>query len=185
MNWKKTIRISFVLFLLIIQSLFLIAILLEHQRTTFIPIFVIFISIALTITYLRAPLHHEEHTYEHIFVALWIPVGALCSYYINNILHLGPVMAAGMVGTSASFLPNLNKRSHYLKQLPPAFYCGAFIGMSSTKVATSMLFILPASIFTGMLMILSKSLFSGLGGKLGVLAFAGVTITSLIFFLIF
>ncbi|WP_134091559.1 hypothetical protein [Olivibacter sp. XZL3] len=185
MNWKKIIRISFILFLLTLQSLFLIAILLEHNQTVFIPVFIILISLALILSYFKAPLHHDEHAYEHVFVVLWIPVGALCAYYLNNILHLGPVLAASIVGTSASFLPILNKRSHYLKQLPPAFYCGAFIGMSSTSVASGMLFILAASVFTAMLMILSKSLFSGLGGKLGVLAFAGVTITSLLFFLLF
>ncbi|RAJ08728.1 hypothetical protein LX64_01382 [Chitinophaga skermanii] len=184
MNWKTIFRYIFVVFLVIIQALFLLAILAENTNSIVISAFIIVLSCLLLVTYIKVPLHHEDHLYEHILVALWIPVGALSSYYLNNHVHLGPVMAAGIVGTIASFLPNINKESHYLQQLPPAVYCGAFIGMSSPNVASSFMFILAASVFTGILLVLSKSLFSGVGGKLGTLAFAGVVITSYLFFLI-
>ncbi len=71
-----------------------------------------------------------------------------------------------------------------MKQLPAAIYCGAFIGMSSTGVASGFMFILTASFFTAILLFLSKNLFAGVGGKLGTLAFAGVVITSFLYFLI-
>ncbi|GAA4202941.1 hypothetical protein GCM10022289_18470 [Pedobacter jeongneungensis] len=56
--------------------------------------------------------------------------------------------------------------------------------MSSTAVAPNIVFVLTASFFTAILIIVSKSLFSGVGGKLGTLAFAGVVITSFIYYLI-
>lgn len=115
--------------------------------------------ILLLISYARLPLHHDEHLYEHVFVAVWLPVGALTSYYLNNFVHLGPVMAAAIVGAAGSFIPQINKHSGYLKHLPPVIYCGAFIGMSSLKVANGFLFVLAACTFAAIGLVLSKNLF--------------------------
>jgi hypothetical protein len=57
-----------------------------------------------------------------IKIALWVPIGAIVSYYFNQIFGLGPVMGAALTGTLASFIPNINRDSDYLPQLslPPS-----------------------------------------------------------------
>ncbi|WP_288251367.1 hypothetical protein [uncultured Flavobacterium sp.] len=138
----------------------------------------------ILVSYLRGQIHHYDHQYEHILVVSWIPVGAVSSFYLNHYLGLGPVISAAAIGTLGSFIPEINKGSDYLKQVPAVMYCGGFIGMSSTRVAPDIFFILAASFFTAVLILVSKSLFSGVGGKLGTLAFTGVVITSFIYYLI-
>jgi hypothetical protein len=117
-------------------------------------------------------------------VVSWIPIGAISSLYLNNYMDLGPVISAASIGIIGSFVPEFRKTSTYLAQLPAAIYCGAFIGMSSTSVAPSIIFVLTASFFTSVLILVSKSLYSGVGGKLGTLAFTGVAFTSFIYYLI-
>ena len=184
MNWNKTARKFFIVFLLIIQVVFLFAIFRENLQSWWTIGSMFILCLLILVTYLKGQLHHEDHEYEHILVVLWIPIGAVASFYLNHFLHFGPVISAAAVGSTASFIPGFNKRSHYLKQLPAAIYCGAFIGMSSTGVAPGISFVLTASFFTAILLILSKNLFAGVGGKLGTMAFAGVVITSFVYFLI-
>lgn len=183
-NRNKIIRNIFILFVLIIQVIFLFAIFKENTQSLWIACLVILLSVLVLVTSIKGEFHHEEHAYEHILVVLWIPVGALISFYLNHYLKLGPVISAGTVGGFGSFIPVIKRSSNYLRQLPAAIYCGAFIGMSSAGVAPNSLFIMTASFFTAVLLILSKNLFAGVGGKLGTLAFAGVVITSFIYFLI-
>jgi len=184
MSWNKTARNVFIVFLLIIQAIFLFAIFKENTRSLGIAALMLILCILVLVTYFKGQIHHEDHAYEHIFVVLWIPVGAVTCFYLNHLLKLGPVLSATIIGSLASFIPVIKKSSSYLPQLPAAIYCGAFIGMSSTGVAPNFLFILTASFFTAVLLILSKNLFAGVGGKLGTLAFAGVVITSFLYFLI-
>jgi len=183
-NWRKVNRWASVSLVASIQVLFLFMIYRENRQVSLISGAVIVLSILLLTAHIKAPLHHEDHFYEHILVALWVPAGAAVTWYINNDLHLGPVLAAGAVGTFGSLLPEFNKRSDYLKHLPPAIYCGAFIGMSSLKVAHGFLFVFAASFFAGVLLVLSKSLFFGMGGKLGLIAFSGVVIASFFLFIL-
>lgn len=180
----KTIRTVFVIFLLIIQAFFLYAIFKESKQSLAIAGLMTALCVLVLITTVKGKIHHEDHAYEHILVVLWIPIGALTCFYLNHFLKLGPVISAATVGSAASFIPVINKQSNYLRQLPAAIYCGAFIGMSSTGVAPNILFIMTASFFTAILLILSRNLFAGVGGKLGTLAFAGVVITSFIYFII-
>lgn len=184
MNWNKTVRNVFIIFLLIIQAFFLYAIFKESRQSLAIAAVMLVLCLLVLITTVKGKIHHEDHAYEHIFVVLWIPIGALTSFYLNHFIKLGPVISAATVGSIASFIPVLKKESNYLRQLPAAIYCGAFIGMSSTGVAPNILFIMTASFFTAILLILSKNLFAGVGGKLGTLAFAGVVITSFLYFII-
>jgi hypothetical protein len=184
MNRNKIARNVFIILLLAVQVIFLFAIFREHTHSLGIAALVMVLCLLVLFTALRGEIHHEDHAYEHILVVLWIPIGALACFYLNNFLKLGPVISAAAVGSLGSFIPNLKKHSHYLQQLPAAIYCGAFIGMSSTGVAPNILFIITASFFTAILLFLSKSLFAGVGGKLGTMAFAGVVITSFLYFLI-
>jgi hypothetical protein len=50
-------------------------------------------------------------------------------------------------------------------------------------VAHGFSFILAASIFTAIFLIVSKSLLNGVGGKLGTLAFLGVSLTYLLLYI--
>lgn len=155
----------------------------QHNKWQAI-VFIVGISVLLLVAYLKAPLHHHEHDIEDILVAIWVPIGAVACYSLHTFLHLEIVIAAGITGTIASFLPNLNKKSAYLSKLPVAIYCGTFVGMSSVNVAKNVGFILSAGIFTGVLLLLSKNLFLGVGGKLGTLAFVGVTIASFLYYIL-
>lgn len=181
---KKLIRKLSIIFLLVIQAVFLFTIFREHTQSWWSIAAMLIIYPLIIVAYLRGQLHHHEHQYEHILVVAWIPIGAVTSFYLNHYFLLGPVIAAASVGAIGSFLPLIKKQSHYLGQLPAAIYCGAFIGMSSLTVAPNISFVLTASLFTSILIVVSKSLFSGVGGKLGTLAFAGVAITSFIYYLI-
>lgn len=178
------IRKACILFLLIIQFIFLFAIFKENEQSLWISISFMVICPLILVAYLRGQIHHYDHQYEHILVVLWIPAGAVSSFYLNHYLELGPVMSASAIGAAGSFIPEIKRQSHYLKQVPAVIYCGAFIGMSSTRVAPDIFFILAASFFTAVLILVSKSLFSGVGGKLGTLAFTGVVITSFIYYFI-
>ncbi|KLT66672.1 hypothetical protein [Pedobacter sp. BMA] len=184
MRISRYVRKISILFLLIIHLVFLFPIFWEHAHSWWLVLSLFILCPLIFVTYLRVQLHHHEHQYEHILVVAWIPIGAVVSFYLNHYLKVGPVISAAMLGTVASLIPLINRKSEYLKQLPAAIYCGAFIGMSSTGVAPSIAFVLTASFFTAVLIIVSKSLFSGLGGKLGTLAFAGVVMASLFYYLI-
>lgn len=170
--------------LFLIQTLFLLAIFRENTKSYLVIIFIISLTILMLYSYRSAKLHHLEHEYESFRIAFWVPVGAISSYYLNQKIGLGPVLGASIVGVLASFLPNIKPKSNYFAQLPTPIYCGAFIGMSSTNVATDFTFIMVASFFTAVLLIVSKSILKGVGGKLGTLAFMGVVITYLIIYLI-
>lgn len=184
MSIRKLSRKISIIFLLAIQVIFLFAIFRENLQSWWSVISILAICPLILVAYLRGQLHHHEHQYEHVLVVCWIPIGAVISFYLNHYLSLGPVISASAVGLTGSFLPLFRKSSEYLRQLPAAVYCGAFIGMSSTVVAPNILFVITASFFTAILIVVSKSLFSGVGGKLGTLAFSGVVITSFIYYLI-
>ncbi|PZP47065.1 MAG: hypothetical protein DI598_11410 [Pseudopedobacter saltans] len=186
MEMKKALRYTLILILLVIQSVFLGTMILEsYQSHIWISILVIaIISVLLLIAYFKASLHHHEHDVEESLVVIWVPIGAIVCYFISSTLQLGSVIGAGITGTIASFLPTINKKSIYLSKLPVAIYCGAFVGMSSSAIAPSYGFIIAAGILAGVLLLYSKSLFLGVGGKLGTLAFASVTIITLLMYLL-
>ncbi|WP_218157963.1 hypothetical protein [Pustulibacterium marinum] len=181
----KVLKIITILLFVALQIALLSAIGVESTQHTFIVVFIGILSVAILLAYAKLPLHHHEHLFEDITVAVWVPVGAVLTFCLNSYLHLGAVIAAGLVGVVASLVPLLSNRSLYLKQLPVALYCGAFVGMSSDMVATSLGFVLVAGLVTAVFLVLSKSLLTGVGGKLGTMAFGGVAITSFIYFLLF
>lgn len=184
MQMRQKFRILSIGLLFVIQALFLVAIFVENTHSYIILFFIGLISLFILYSYLRSPLHHHAHEYESIKIAAWVPLGAMSCYYLNQIFGLGPVLGAALTGTVASFIPNINKNSRYLPHLPAAIYCGAFVGMSNAQVAHGFYFILTASIFTAILLVVSKSLLDGVGGKLGTLAFLGVSLTYLLLYLL-
>lgn len=185
MKHQKVLKIVAILFFVCLQIALLSAILSEQTQATPTLLFVGALAIFTLIAYAKLPLHHHEHLFEDVLVAIWVPVGAVVTYYLNIELQLGAVLAAATVGVLASFIPVLKRKSVYLQQLPVALYCGAFVGMSSDLVATSLGFVLTAGVVTAIFLIISKSLLTGVGGKLGTMAFGGVALTSFIYFLFF
>lgn len=183
---KQYLRYGIILLLVIILTLFLLMIVKENARDYTVIIF--FASIIILVLYaflkLRKVLHHHKTEFESYKLAIFVPVGALSSYFINHELGLGPVLGASIVGLLASFIPNFNKQSIYLQGLPTAIYCGAFIGMSHLKIADGYAFVLTASFFTGIFLMVSKSILQGVGGKLGALAFLGVVVTYFLLMLV-
>lgn len=183
MQARQKFRILSICLLFVIQALFLVAIFVENTNSYIVLSFIGLLSLFILYSYLKSPIHHHIHEYESIKIAAWVPVGAIISYYSNQIFGLGPVMGAALTGTLASFIPNINKKSSYLPHLPAAIYCGAFVGMSSSQVAHGFSFILTAGVFTAVFLVISKSLLNGVGGKLGTLAFLGVSLTYLLLYL--
>lgn len=109
--------------------------------------------------------------------------GALATYFLQLEFEISAVIAAGSIGLIASFLPYLQKNSQFLSKFPAVIYCGAFVGMTPPELAGSSLFIVFAALSAGILLILSRSHLNGFGGKLGTIAFGGVTTVSAIIYL--
>lgn len=183
MQARHRFRTASICLLFVIQALFLLAIFVENRNSYLILAFIGLLSLLILYSYLRSPIHHHKHEYESIRIAVWVPVGAIISYYFNHTFGLGPVLGAALTGTLGSFIPNINKDSTYLPHLPAAIYCGAFVGMSNAQVSHGFSFVLAASIFTAIFLIVSKSLLNGVGGKLGTLAFLGVSLTYLLLYI--
>ena len=127
---------------------------------------------------------HESHEKPNksFAVILLVVLGAVFTFVISLKLKTGPVIAAALVGTLASFIPNFfrSRNSEIIKELPAAVYCGAFVGMTSTSIGASYLQILLAGFAAGSLYVLSSNTFVGVGGKLGTIAFGGVVFIFLI-----
>lgn len=158
----------------------------EHSGNRLLVVFFSSIIILLLYTLLkfRKILHHHQTEFDSYKLTLWVPIGAMATYYCNHHLQLGAVLAAAVVGLCASFIPSVAPKRTLLKGAPASVYCGAFIGMSDLRIAQGFEFVLVASFFTAVLLIVSKSVLLGVGGKLGTLAFGGVALTYLLFLLI-
>jgi len=172
-----------VLTVLLTQLAFLTTIVkVKYESGNFVAILsMLLLAMTLFFGYRYVGLHHEKYEYENVWVIVWVPVGAVICYLLNVFGGLGSVLSAGVTGTVASFMPEFNKGSRYLEKLPPAIYCGVFVGMSSSEIVPSIGFVAAAGILAGVFLMLSKNLFLGVGGKLGTVAFGGVIIVSLLY----
>ena len=176
MKRHKAIRFFMIMIVMLLQLLFLAWIIKDkYEISNFTALMILgCIALLLLMGYKYLDLHHDDFKYEEIVVVIWVPIGALLCFLINVHLNLGPVIAAGAIGTAASYLPLINKKSNYLKKLPVPIYCGTFIGMSSELILSSLSFVVVAGILAGIFLMLSKNIFLGIGGKLGTIAFASV-----------
>ena len=181
MNINKVVRLFMIVSVLFIQIVFLAAIAKNNYETNnFTAILsIFFVTLIILFGYKYLDLHHQEYTYEKFSVAIWVPIGAIICHVLFLYTDFGSVLSAGIVGTLASFLPYLNRKSSYLQKLPSAIYCGVFVGMSSTEITPSLGFVISAGVLAGIFLLLSKNLFVGVGGKLGTMAFLGVFIVYL------
>ena len=167
------------------QFTFLSAIFFDKMNAPLILLFIGIISVLISLAYFKAPREEERYLKKDLFLIIFSVSGAVSTFFINTELKFGPVIAAGFIGTMASFIPSINNKSNLLKEAPSAVYCGVFVGMSSTSVVPNLKFILLAGIIAGSILILSKNIFNGLGGKLGTIAFGSIGITSVILYALF
>lgn len=182
---KRIVKKIPLLLIILLHACFLLAILLENFTTTPILLFVLVLLIFMLVAYKKVPVQESKHLKEDFLAVAFVVAGALLAFYINIQIALGPVIAAASVGTIASFIPLLNKKSKLIQEVPAAVYCGAFVGMSSQNVAGNFMFILLASVVAGLLLVFSKNIFRGFGGKLGTVAFGGVAAAYLLIFIFF
>lgn len=185
MKKHKAARFLMISTVLFVQVIFLLMIIKEQYEANNIVtiISLVFVTSTLIFGYKYLDLHHEEYVYENMSVVIWVPIGAVVCYLLNTSTDLGSVLSVGITGAVASFAPSIDKKSAYLSKLPAAIYCGAFIGMSSVKIAPSISFVIAAGILAGLFFMLAKNLFVGIGGKFGSIAFGSMVIISLIYWL--
>lgn len=180
---KHVKKLSFIL-IIVCHLGFLAAILFEKQNNIFISAFVFLALILLLITYKKTPLSAGNHSLEHVLTIAFVFFGAIVTYILSISFGLSSVLAAGLVGLGVSFIPDIFKKNTFIKGMPTAVYCGAFVGMTNVSVAPDYIFITLASTITGLLLVGTKDAFHGVGGKLGTLAFGGVALAFFITFFI-
>ncbi|WP_121346126.1 hypothetical protein [Gillisia mitskevichiae] len=124
---------------------------------------------------------HEKPTKSYILI-LFVTFGALATFILNLKLNIGPVISASLVGFIATLIPGIfkNKNHQLIKEMPPAIYCGTFVGMTSANIGATYWFISLAGIVAGILYVLATNTFVRVGGKLGTVAFGGVAFVFLI-----
>lgn len=183
MKRKQYTRIGTIILLFVIQILFLLAIFRENAHSYLLAILVASLVLLVLYTYRKGNLHADGHEFESYKIAVWVPAGSVFCFFLNQELGLGPVLAAALTGTLASLLTYIRWHKAYFQHLPPAIYCGAFVGMSDASVATDVTFVLTAGCFTAIFLVVSKSVLKGIGGKPGTLAFLGVTLTYMLIYI--
>ncbi|MFA0963689.1 hypothetical protein AB9P05_17925 [Roseivirga sp. BDSF3-8] len=173
---KHTARASMaVIFLL--QVAFLGAIVMEKTNLPVVLSMLAFIGVSIVIAWRNITRHTHDHLWQDIWLVGYVAFGAVLTYWLSTIT--GTVIAVGVVGVAASFLPSLIKKA-WVRSAPSAIYCGAFVGMTSPAVLPGYTFILLAGAAAGLLLVASKNIFNGYGGKLGTIAFGGVFLVVLL-----
>ncbi len=111
-----------------------------------------------------------------IFVALLC--GSWLTYFLATSASVNSVLAASVVGVLGAYVPELLRIKH-AKDYAAPIYCGTFVGMSSSLVFPNAYWLIFASAVSALLCVISKNVYLGVGGKLGAMAFMGVTIVLL------
>ena len=138
----------------------------------------------ILISYYKATHDTVPHNYKDLYLVLAVLLGSLTTYAIHANTTVSAVLASSGIGLLASYIPNINKKSHFLNTLPSPIYCGSFVGMSAIFVANSWLFVIYAGCIAGIFYMFAKNMLNGFGGKLGSIAFGGVICTQLLYYFI-
>lgn len=171
---------------LILHFLFLIAAIFENQDNFYPALFLLGLAILLVFFYSKKLKKDVSRLKKiDILLVIFTILGALSTYWLNSEYNLGAVLASGIVGLLSSFIPFINRRSDLLREVPVPMYCGSFVGMTAPFIANGYTFIFFSGLICGIILIISKGIFQGYGGKLGTVAFGGVSVASLILFLFF
>ena len=181
---QKLIKKFPIFIFLLLHFAFLAAAFIDNQHEPISILIISGISVLLGLFYFKK-VKADRSIYKRIdnLLLLFTAVGALFTYYLNLEFKLGAVLAAGITGLFSSVLPYLNRRSDLLRELPVAIYCGAFAGMTAPFIAKGYPFIAAAGFISGLILIISKNTLHGFGGKLGTIAFGGVSTIAIILFI--
>ena len=172
-------------FIFLLLHLVFLAVAIFENKNKFYPLLVLTV-IAVLLGFFYSGKIKADTSRLKIIDFILIPatiLGAVLTYWLNLALAFNAVLAAALVGLVSSFLPFLNRNSDLLRELPVAIYCGAFAGMTAPIIAQGYTFIFLAGLISGVILVISKDTLHGYGGKLGSIAFGGVTLISLIFLL--
>lgn len=178
---KKVTNTLALVFFLMLQLAFIASLIIEHQNHLFVILGLMIASGFVLFHHSEVKHGNHNFTLEDIFTFIFTLLGTVSTYALRDWIELSPVIAAGLVGVVASFIPNLNQKSTIIKQIPVAIYCGSFAGMSSAAITLNWTFMFIAGILTGLILVFSKHIMNGYGGKLGTVAFGGVVLSTLIF----
>ncbi len=161
---------------------FFIMILIESEKITYIVLFIIsavLLIIGFFVEWTKSV--HKRWTIERdVGVIFAVILGAVVTYYISVYLGIGgygvfgPVIGASLVGLVYAYIADILKG--VWGQMPAPVYCGAFIGMVSSSVLPSIWMVALAGFFSGLIFVITHEVYTGTGGKLGTIAFGGVTI---------
>ena len=114
--------------------------------------------------------HDKEKTIKGMKEIAAVFLGAVITFIIS-VEGLGPVFAAAVIGLFYS--TTADRMGQSLKELSPAVYCGAFVGMSFVPAFTQLWMVALAGFTAGLVYFVSDCVFDGVGGKLGTMAFIG------------
>tara|TARA_R100001369_G_scaffold92896_1_gene141114 strand:- start:139902 stop:140459 length:558 start_codon:yes stop_codon:yes gene_type:complete len=172
----KLFRRTSMVILVLLQLAFIIAIFYDVLNEFSVLVFIGAIGFLALFSLVKMTHDSHEKPAKNYILILLVTLGALFTYLINIKLNTGPVIAAALIGTLSSAIPYFltDKKSILIKEIPPAVYCGTFVGMTSGNVGATYWFITLAGIISGLLYILATNTFVGVGGKLGTVAFGGV-----------
>lgn len=119
----------------------------------------------------RARLNKLKLTAFDLAVVLATLAGTVLTFYLNNNLDLGGVVASALVGlTGPLFFPKHQR----------AIFCGSFAGMASSAIFTNIWWVGLTGLLAGLLLALSKEIYDGFGGKLGACGFFGTVTTAIL-----
>ncbi|HHY68928.1 MAG TPA: hypothetical protein PLB36_00875 [Bacillota bacterium] len=114
-----------------------------------------------------------------IFIVLTGAISSALSFFINNRLKKGGVIASGLVAlVGGIFLPLMFPQAGGI--LTPVCACGSYVGMSSISRLPDELFATIAGVLSGFAYYWGILLLGGAGGRLGTTAFGSVLAVSFI-----
>lgn len=181
MKVKKTLLYSLLFLIAALQCLFLGSIIYEQQQHLYVFPFILLFTFLL-FSYFHTYIREYHIQFDSWKGAIWIFIGGITVWYLRQRFAMDAVLATATLGTLAGSMPMVIPKNTYIKTVVPALYCGAFIGMSN--IHNSFNFILLASTFAFFAYIFAKTIMNGIGGKLGTLAFVGVVLAYLSYYIV-
>ncbi len=112
---------------------------------------------------------------ENIKILVGGVVVAAITWYINNTLGYGPIIANGIVGVLVSLL--------FSPKLAGAYYVASFVGMSSMTIIPSIILAGVGGLFAAVVIVFSADIYGGVGGKGGTIATLSTLLTKGILYL--
>lgn len=100
--------------------------------------------------------------YEGIKLLIGCSLASITTWYINNEMGYGPIIANGIVGVIAALL--------FPTKQAGAYYIASFIGMSSQVIVASMPMSGIIGLLAGFVIVYSQEVYEGIGGKGGTIA---------------